>query len=64
MIYNGVLFSAVHVFLIEVELIYSVVFISVIQQNGSVIHIYAFFFSLFSITVYHRILRIVPRVTQ
>ena len=36
------------------KLIYNVVFISGIQQSDSVIHIYAFFFILFSIKVYHR----------
>ena len=32
------------IFLTEVELIYNIVFISVVQQSGSVIHIWALFF--------------------
>ena len=40
---------------IEVQLIYNIVLISTVQQNDSVIHMYAFF----SIMVYHRILNIV-----
>ena len=39
-------------------------FISVIQQNNSVLHTYTFFFMLLSFMVYHRILNIVPRAIQ
>ena len=49
---------------IAVELVYSVVLISAVQQSDSVIHtyiyIYMFFFIFFSIMVYHRRLNIVP----
>ena len=45
---------------VEVWLIYNVVLISAIQQSGSVIHIYIFFFIL----VYPRIFNIVPCAIQ
>ena len=38
--------------------------ISPVQQSDSIIHIYAFFFILFSIMVYHRILNIFPYAIQ
>ena len=38
--------------------------ISAVQQSDSVIHIYTFFFIFFSITVYHRMLNIVPCAIQ
>ena len=41
-------------------LIYNVVLISAVQHSDSVIHIYTFFFTLFSIMVYPRLLNIVP----
>ena len=41
-------------------MIYDVVLVSAIQQSDSVIHICTFFFILFSIMVYARILNIVP----
>ena len=43
-----------------VELIYSVMLISVVQQSDSVIHIYIFF----SVMIYDRILNMVPCVLQ
>ena len=46
--------------LIEVQLIYNVVFITAIQQSDSVIHIHLFFFMVFSTIVFHRILNVVP----
>ena len=53
-------------FLIEVQLIYSVVLVSGIQQSDSVMHtyIYIYSFSYSSIMVYYRILNIVPRAIQ
>ena len=51
-------------FFIEVQLIFSVVLISAIQQSDSFIHIHTLFFILFSITVYRRILNIVPCALQ
>ena len=38
-------------YFIEVELSYSVVLISAVQQSDSVIHVYALFFNVFSIRV-------------
>ena len=52
------------IYFIEVQLIYTVVLISAVQQSDSVIHMYTFFFILFSIMVYHRILNIVPCAVQ
>ena len=49
---------------IEVQLIYSVVLISAVQQDDSVIHTYTFFFILFSIMAYPRIWNIVLCATQ
>ena len=49
-------------FLIEVQLIYSVVLISAVRQSASVTHIYVFIF--FSIMTYHRTLNIVPCAVQ
>ena len=34
--------------------------ITAVQESDSVIHLYTFFFIFFSVTVYHRILNIVP----
>lgn len=45
---------------VETWWIYSVVVISAIQQCDSVICIYPFFFMLFFITVYHRLLNKFP----
>ena len=45
-------------------LIYSVVFISTVEQSESVIHIYIFVFIFFPIVVYHRILDIVSCAVQ
>ena len=53
-----------YMFLIEVSLIYNVMLISPVQQSVSVIHIYTFLFIFFSVTVYHRILNIVPCALQ
>ena len=55
-------FHFLNMYSIEVLLIYNAVFISAIQQTDSVIHksIYIFFFILFCIMVYHRILNIAP----
>ena len=50
--------------LIEVELIYSVVLISAVQQSDSVIHVYTSFFIFFSIMVYPRRLDIVSCAIQ
>ena len=50
-------------FLIEVELIYNVVFISGVQQSDSFLYIYTFF-KFFSIVVYCKILNIVPCAIQ
>ena len=51
-------------YFIEVYLIHNAVLISSLQQSDSVIHIYIhiywFFFILFSIMVYQRILNVVP----
>ena len=47
------------IFLNQVQLIYNVVLISVVQQSDSVIHMHSFCY-FFSITVYHRILNVVP----
>ena len=44
--------SASLFFLIEVELIYSVVLISATQQSDSIMHIHAFFSLFFSFMVY------------
>ena len=54
------------IFLIEVQLIYSVVLVSGVQQSDSVIHMYTnlFFFRFFSIIGYYKILDIVPCATQ
>ena len=52
------------IFFIEVELIYNVVATSAVQQSDSVIHTYTFFFILFSVMVYPRILNIVPCAMQ
>ena len=52
------------------QLIYSVVLISTVEQRDSVIYIYiyvythTFFFIFFSIMVYHRVLNIVPCAIQ
>ena len=51
-------------YFIEVQLIHNVVLISAVQQSDSVIHMYTFFFILFSIMVYHRILNRVPCAIQ
>ena len=56
--------QSLFLFLSEVQLIYNVVLISAIQQSDSVIHTYIFFFIFFSITVYHRVLNIVPCAIQ
>ena len=45
---------------IEIWLIYNVVLIIALQQSVSVIHTDIFFFLVFPIMVYHRILDIVP----
>ena len=47
-------------FFIELWLIYTVVLVSGVQQSVSVVHVYIFFFMLFSTVVYHRILNVVP----
>ena len=49
-------------FLMEVELIYHVVLVSGIKQSDSVIYIY--FFRLFSIIGYYKILNVVPCAIQ
>ena len=41
----------------EVELIYNVVLISAVEQSDSVIHKYIPLFILFSIMLYHRIVK-------
>ena len=51
---------AIVIFFIEVQLIHNAVLISALQKSDSVIHIDTFFFILFSIVVYHRILNIFP----
>ena len=52
-------------FFFEVQLIYSIVPISAVQQSDSVTHIQTFFFlTFFFITVYHGILNIVPCALQ
>ena len=45
-------------------MIYSVVLISGVQQNDSVVHIYIFFLVFFSIVVCQRVLNIVPCAIQ
>ena len=60
------------IYFIGVELIYSVLLISAVQQGDSVfyiyiyiyIYIYMFFFIFFSIMVYHGMLNIVPCAIQ
>ena len=57
------------VYFIDIQLIYNAVLITAVQQNDTVTHIYVcvyiyiyihtFFFILFSIMVYHRVLNIV-----
>ena len=49
---------------IQVQLIYSVVFISVIQQSDSAVYVYTFFFIFFSIMVCDRLLNIAPWAIQ
>ena len=49
---------------IDIQLIYSVMPISAIQQRDSVIHIHSFLKTFFSIIVHHEILSIVPCATQ
>ena len=39
-------------------------FISVIQQNNTILHTYTLFFMLLSFMVYHNILNIVPHAMQ
>ena len=46
------------IFLIGVQLIYSVVLVSGVQQSDSVMHVYVFFFVSFSIMVYYKLLNI------
>ena len=46
-----------------VLLIYSVL-VSIVQQSDSGTHMYTFFFKLFFIMFYHRILNIVPWALQ
>ena len=61
-------FFSVLVFFIEVQLIYNVVLISVVQKSDSVTYIYIYIYNLFkiflSIMVYHRILNIVLCAVQ
>ena len=45
---------------IEFLFIYSVVLVSGVLQNDSVVYTYTFFFIFFSIIVYYKILNIVP----
>ena len=52
----------IYLYFIDIELIYSVMLISALQQSDSFILIYTFFFAFFSIMAYHRILNIVPCV--
>ena len=47
-------------FVINIQLICNVVLVSAVWQSDSVMHKYTFFFTFFSITVYHMILNIVP----
>ena len=54
----------IKIFFIEIQLIYNVVLLSSVQQSASFIHIYIFFFRLFSIIGYYKILNIVPCATQ
>ena len=54
----------IKIFFIEIQLIYNVVLVSSVQQSASFIHIYIFFFRLFSIIDYYKILSIVPCVIQ
>ena len=51
------------IFLNQVQLIYNVVLISVVQQSDSVIHMHSFVI-FFSITVYCRILNVVSCTVQ
>lgn len=51
-------------FFTEVELIYHVVLISTRQHSDSVVHIHTFFFTLFSIMAYHRVLNTVLCAAQ
>ena len=46
------------IFLIGVQLIYSVVLVSGVQQSDSVMHVYVFFFVSFSIMLYYKLLNI------
>ena len=56
--------SLFKIYFIDVEVIYNVVLIFTIQQSDPFIHIYTFFFIIFSIMVYHRILNIAPCAKQ
>ena len=49
---------------IKVKLVYNVVLIPAVQKSDSVIHLYALFFILFSITVSHRTVNVVPCAMQ
>ena len=51
-------------FLIEVELIDSVVLITAVQPSNPVIHIYTVIFTFFSVMVYHGIWNIAPCALQ
>ena len=61
--YKNTLINIYFFFLVKVQLIYSVVLISAVQQSASVIHIYILFI-FFSIMVYHQLLNIAPCATQ
>ena len=53
------------IFIFEVLLVYSVVFVSDVQQNDSVIHTYiSIFFRFFSLIGYSKISNIVPCTVQ
>ena len=54
------LFKKVYFIIVDLN----VVLISAVQQSDSVIHISIFFFIFFSVTVYHRILTMVPHPLQ
>ena len=47
-------------YLIEIELIYSVVLVSVLQQSDLVMHVSIVLFTFFPMMVYPRILNTVP----
>ena len=49
---------------IKVKLIYNVVLIPAVQKSDSVTHLYTFFFIMFSITVFHRTVNVVPCAKQ